>query len=159
MRPVAVTSPTHALAVAYTMGQLALAVQLVNGTATTRALDSFIGHGAEWLVPVLMVAACAGVLTSVATMKRLADPSDALRMEGISWTVLAVVSIAYALSLTVTYGWSSGATTQTYAWSFGVGGLARVIQILRDLHHLHRAKQAGTIADPAPLGEPNTRGD
>ena len=66
MRPVAVTSPTHALAVAYTLGQLALAVQLVNGTATTRALDSFIGHGAAWLVPVLMIAACAGVLTSVA---------------------------------------------------------------------------------------------
>lgn len=110
-------------------------------------------------LPVLMVAASAGVLTSVATMKRLADPSDALRMEGISWTVLAAVSIAYALSLTVTYGWSSGATTQTYAWSFGVGGVARVIQIVRDLRHLRRAKKAGTVADPAPLGEPDAQGD
>lgn len=159
MKPVTVTSPTHASAVAFVLGQLALAVQLVNGTATTRALDTAIGRGAAWVVPVVMIAACAGVLTSVATMKRLADPSDALRLEGVSWALLGIVSLAYAWSLTSTYGWPGGATTQTYAWSFGVGCCGRVWQILRDLTRYKRAASIGAPADPAPLGEPDPTGD
>lgn len=158
MRPVTVTSPTHTVAVTMVIGQAALAAQLLNGTATTKALDQMIGHGAAWIVPVAMIAASAGVLTSVATMKRLTDPSDALRLEGMCWGILAIVSIAYAWSLTAAYGWAAGATTQTYAWSLGVGSALRVWQILADLTAYKRAARAGHPADPAPLGEPDQTG-
>lgn len=156
-RPVTITSPTHPVALAAYFAQVALAAQLVEGIATTRALDSAIGTASAWAVPLLMFAAGLGVIVAAIVVSRLPEPTDALRLEAWCVFILGVVSAAYALSLTLAYGWAGGATTQTYSWALAAGFIWRAWQAWRERCRLRRASAAAVPADPPPLGEPDTR--
>ncbi|MBD2760083.1 hypothetical protein IEE94_11245 [Yimella sp. cx-573] len=158
-RPVTITSPGHAVGITMILTQTAIAVQLLLGTTTTTALIKALGSAAGSLLPALMLCASLVALSAAVAVSRARNAATIgtwLAAEALAKAVLGAISIAYAASLTLTYGWSSGSITQTYAWALGLGFCARAVQVWRDRLHLRRAAAEDLPATPPPLGEPAT---
>lgn len=154
-KPATITSPTHSVGVGAIVAVGALALQLLAGIAAPKALGQAIGWNAATIfVPAVMLVAVIGSLMAVVVVPRLPDPARAMRVEAACKASLAVTMLAYAWSLTHVYGWAGGPATQTFAWGLGLAFAVRVVQILRDAHRACRARSAGIVADPVPLGDP-----
>lgn len=157
-KPATITSPSHAGGVAGIITAGALAVQLLVGVAQPKALGDLLGfYAASTLVPLLMFTAASGALLCVLAIPRLPDPAGVMLVEIACKVVLGVTTLAYGAALTVVYGWSGGASTQTLAWGLGLGFTVRAFQIIRDLRALTRSQEAAVPATPPPLGETDVR--
>lgn len=157
-RPATITSPTHGVGVLMVIAQGALAVQLITGVARTDALDHLLPDPIAALVPAIMLGSAIASLAGITAVTRAETAGQTLPwlvVEACAKALLAGTSLAYAWSLTDTYGWSGGATTQTYAWALGVGLCVRVLQIVRDRRRLRMATAHPQPATPAPLAEPD----
>ena len=160
-RPATYTSPTHAVGVAMVLAQLAISVQLIAGVAKMPALRNATADGLADMLPVVMFTSLVVALAAIVVTSRSCRDADstivALRVEAAAKAALSGMSLAYAASLTFTYGWAGGATTQTYAWALGLGFAVRSWQIRRDVRRVRAAKLAAIPASPPPLGEPSDK--
>lgn len=158
-RPVAITDPTHPVSVAIVVGQGLIGVWLLTGVATSPALGDTLPAAVFAVVPAMMLGASIVALGAIAAVHHSRDAVALLpwmAVEAAAKAVLAGVSLAYALAMTFTYGFTGGPTTQTYAWVAGVGLGARTIQIVRQRARLRQAASHPMPATPAPLGEHDT---
>ena len=161
-RPFAITDPTHPGGVALVVSQGLIGVWLLTGVAVSPALDGILPAAVFAIVPAVMLGASIVALAAIAAVHRSRDAVSLLpwmAVESVAKAVLGGVSLAYALALTVTYGFSGGPTTQTYAWAAGVGLCWRTVQIVRQRARLREAASHPTPATPAPLGEHGTTRD
>ena len=100
------------------------------------------------------VAALGGALTA----PHHAVPTAALVVEAVGALLLALTLTGYAVSLTLSFGWSGGPTTQTLAYGLGLGAAARTCQIVLELRRLRAAQASATAAGPV-LGDPTHADD
>lgn len=164
-RPVTVTSPTHALGISSIVTQGLLAIALLIGVNSSDALAAVLSVQAEEvLVPLLMFTAAVGALGAIFVVANAQSQGAealgaALRVEMVCKIMLAGTTLLYAFALTNYYGFlSETPSLQIYAWISGLGFVARAAQIAWDLRAVTRARKAGCVADPSPLGEPNEGG-
>ena len=136
-----------------------LAVEYLLDISTAKALTDMIGQSwTDLWSAVLLLSSCLALLGAISA-SRDPDPSDSLRWEALGAALLGVCSILYLVSLVWGYGLGASATTQTYAAGFGLAGIIRAGQALRDVRRITLSKRHPATADPAPLAELNTQGD
>ena len=142
MRPLQITTTTHAAVLALYGMALALAAAHVTGQATHVALDKAIGPAGVGAWIVVMVVGSLAALAGALWAPRCPLPVTALAVEAGGTTALAAAFATYELGLWADYGPGQAVTTQTLAAGLAVGALARTAQIVLELRRIDRARAA-----------------
>ena len=158
MQPLQITTTTHAMTIAsYVMCGI-LAVLHAIGAASHTAVTEAVGEAGVGVWVLLMLVGAVTALGGALTAPHHAVPTAALVVEAVGALLLALTLTGYAVSLTMSFGWSGGPTTQTLAYGLGLGAAGRAAQIVLELRRLCAARATATVADPV-LGDPTHADD
>ena len=157
-QPFQITTTTHAMTIAsYGMCGV-LGMLHATGAAPHVAVAEAVGAGGVGVWVFLMLAGAFTALGGALTAPRHAVPAAALVVESVGAVLLAITLVGYAVSLTMSFGWSGGPTTQTMAYGLGLGAAGRGAQIVLELRRLCAARASATAAGPV-LGDPTHHDD
>ncbi|BDZ40833.1 hypothetical protein GCM10025865_01320 [Paraoerskovia sediminicola] len=158
LRPLTVTTPTHALAVVAYWSQVILGLAYLTGLADALAMTELFGvrFTAVWAAWLLTSGLVCGVVVQATARER--NPDRGLHVE--FWAVLSLGAASTLYEATLIAGNGFGVlTTQVYATAIAVGAVMRARQISIERRHLHHALDVRARAAPSPLAEPpSTRG-
>jgi len=158
MQPLQITTTTHAMTIASYVMCGVLAGLHATGAASHTAVTEAVGPGGVAVWVLLMLVGAVTALGGALAAPHHAVPTAALVVESVGSLLLALTLTTYAVSLTLSFGWSGGPTTQTLAYGLGLGAAARTLQIVLELRRLCAARASATAADPV-LGDPTHTND
>lgn len=143
-KPVTITTPTHALAVAIYFFQAALGICQILDLATAKAMIGIVGQIPTDLWALLLI--MAGIMAAFSVLTAHKTPVRALQIE--FWSVLTVglLNVCYELSLLVGMGLGEALTTQLFTTSVAIGCIARAMQARRDRMRVIRSMHSSTVA-------------
>jgi hypothetical protein len=151
MKPLQLTSSTHAFAYGVYSKAAGFGVLILAGAVTVKAMSAIL------FLPVIGVAfLAAGVvgLYSIRVASTSPNPDSGLRLERVACWVLMIVNFTLSLSLFIAYGLSAALFGQVYVLGVAFSCLGRIRQIKRDRARLRAALHQGRPADDATLAEP-----
>lgn len=151
MKPLQLTSSTHAFAYSVYGKAAGFGVLIIAGAVTVKALAALV------FLPVIGAAFLAAGLTGLYAIRVAStspNPDSGLRLERVACWVLMLVNLALSLSLFIAYGLSAALFAQVYVLGVAAGCAGRVRQIKRDRARLRAALNQGRPADDATLAEP-----
>lgn len=152
-RPLVITTPTHAVALATYAGQACLGVLYVIGVASADSMRSLVGGTVTTLWALALFSCGLMCLIAAMTAPGRPDPDPALRLEFYGAVGLAGLCLLYEVTLVSGFGFLGVATTQVLALSVAGGALGRAVQIKRERGKLARARAHPLPAEPPPLAE------
>ncbi|WNN95977.1 hypothetical protein SEA_HIRKO_25 [Arthrobacter phage Hirko] len=153
MKPLTLTSSTHAFAYSTYGIQAGFGLVMLVGGVKVSALSAFL------LLPVIgLILLASGLigLFAITAAHRRVNPDPGLRLELVAAWGLGVTNLFFAVSLLYMYGLEKGLTTQIYVLGGAVSCGFRLWQIRRDRIRLREALAQARQADDATLAEPPT---
>lgn len=151
MKPLQLTSPTHAFAYSVYGKAAGFGALMVAGAVTVKAMSAIV------FLPVIGAAFLFAGLTGLYAIRdasRAPNPDPGLRLERVACWVLLLANAAISASLFIAYGISSALFAQVYVLGVAFGCWARIRQIKRDRTRLRASLDMGRPADDATLAEP-----
>lgn len=153
MKPLQLTSPTHAFAYGVYGKSAGFGALMVAGAVGLKAASTLI------FLPVIgaafLFAGLAGIY-AIRDAARSANPDPGLRLERVACWVLMIVNVFLSASLFIAYGIGAGLFGQVYVLGVAFSCAGRIRQIKRDRDRLHVSLNVGRAADDATLAEPPT---
>lgn len=151
MKPLQLTSTTHAFAYGVYSKQTGFGICLLLGFASVRALADLM------FVPIIGLALFLGGATglyAITTAARAPNPEPGLRLERVAAYVIGVTNFFLACALFWKYGFTAGALAQIYVLGVAIPCGFRIRQIQHDRRKLRAALSQARPADDATLAEP-----
>jgi len=151
MKPLQLTSSTHAFAYSVYGKQAGFGALILAGVVTVKALSALV------FLPVIGAAFLfAGLvgLYAIRAASKAPNPEPGLRLERVACWVLLLVNLSLSVSLLLAYGLSSALFAQVYVLGVAFGCAGRIRQIKHDRARLRAALTQARPADDATLAEP-----
>jgi len=151
MKPLQLTSSTHAFAWSVYGKAAGFGVLIIAGAVTLKAMSALL------FLPVIGVAFLFAGLTGLYAIRSAAkdpNPDSGLRLERVACWVLMLVNLSLSASLFIAYGLSAGLFAQVYVLGVAFGCWGRIKQIKHDRVRLRAALSQARPADDATLAEP-----
>ena len=157
-KPLTITSTRHATALTLYAVLTVLGLFHIVGLATHAAVSELVGEPGAALWSTFSTLGAGLALASATLAPYLRVPTIPLWGEAIGCGITSVVNAIYGISLTRTFGFDGGPTTQTLAYGLAVGTALRVIQIWREQNAIADARAHPHLANPPPLAKADTTG-
>lgn len=151
MKPLSLTSSTHAFAYSTYGIQAGFGLVILCGGVKVQALSALLFIPVVGLV--LFLSGLAG-LFAITAAHRAANPDGGLRLEAVAAWGLGAMNLFFAVALFIMYGADKGLTTQIYVLGGAVACGFRIKQIRSDRKRLREALALARQADDATLAEP-----
>lgn len=151
MKPLQLTSPTHAFARGVYGKAAGFGVLIIAGAVTVKAMSALV------FLPVIGVAFLFAGLVGLYAIRSAStnpNPDPGLRLERVACWVLLLVNAFISFALFIAYGVGNALFAQVYVLGVAFSCWGRIRQIKRDRDRLHASLNMGRPADDATLAEP-----
>lgn len=151
-KPLSVTSPIHAVALAvyFILGLMGLFYVL--GISSSSALAQALNHGMGDVWGTSLMVAGFGAFLSAIAASRASSPEGNLRLEMIFAFAMSISMFLFTYLVSKTFGMVA-VTSILQSVALGLGCLLRSVQIFFELRLIKRARAHPSEADPV-MGDP-----
>ena len=153
LKPLTVTTTTHALAISTYGGLFLLGVAQDVGAAHTLALEALVGERLVFVWSLLLTASALVCFVAALRAPKRGNPTTVMTVEKFAALALGLMLAVYEWSLAVDNGFTVP-TTQIFVIMSAVGCFSRAIQIQRETRRVDKALKDVHFASPPPVAAP-----